>query len=57
MPIYEYECTFCGTKHEKISMMNETKISCDICGAVAEKVPSVPGYRRDHTTKYVDLGT
>lgn len=49
-PIYEWECPFCG--HYKQKMQTEPNIpECDECCTKMNRVPSRPGYRRDHTVK------
>lgn len=50
MPIYEYKCEKCGNDYTILKSILDYKdsVMCD-CGNWAKKVPSVPGYRRDHT--------
>jgi putative FmdB family regulatory protein len=33
MPIYEYQCDDCGTRHEKIVMAHGQKIICPKCAS------------------------
>ena len=42
MPIYEFECEWCGEKFEKFCNINfdESKICCPMCAMVAKKVIS-----------------
>jgi len=51
MPIYEYRCIKCGHVVEKvINFHDKNKVfNCDKCGGWTVKVPSIPGFRRDHT--------
>lgn len=48
MPIFEYMCRD-GHTTERISNKCDRKVIKCSCGSLAVLVPSVPGYRRDHT--------
>ena len=43
MPIFEYECSYCGRQFEEFHKINESsgKSWCDVCGNVAFKLPSL----------------
>jgi putative FmdB family regulatory protein len=49
MPIYEFKCTNCNFRFEKLMKYKEYKVLCPICRCSVIKEVSVPGYRRDHT--------
>jgi len=42
MPIYEFLCSACQHRFEKISSMGDTSSPCPLCGAAAGKAISVP---------------
>jgi putative FmdB family regulatory protein len=43
MPLYEYECTACHKRTEKIQKFSEPEITvCPKCGGVLERVISAP---------------
>jgi putative FmdB family regulatory protein len=44
MPIYEFVCTECGEKIDKIVSVGTTKIKCDKCDGEAYKVMSAPSF-------------
>ena len=48
MPIKKHRCDRCGEVVEKF-YHRATKVDCPVCGYVMKCIPSVPGYRRDHT--------
>lgn len=48
MPIYNYACTFCGARVERYLRFDKAP-PCPECTGFMVKVPSTPGYRRDHT--------
>jgi len=60
MPIYEYECNFCGHKLDKIQKFSDDPITtCPECREEKlEKVISAPGFRFKgdgwHETDYKD---
>lgn len=47
MPIYEYECTSCGLRHEAIQKMSDAPlVDCPSCNkAELKKLVSAPGFR------------
>lgn len=50
MPIYEFQCSKCDRKIEKILSISESnkKIKCDYCkNAFAKRVVSAPSFRLD----------
>lgn len=50
MPIYEYECLFCGNVEERYFKQGDyAPVYCSICNNQTIKIPSLTGYRRDHT--------
>jgi putative FmdB family regulatory protein len=51
MPIYSYQCIKCGNKMDKFHkhMVRGATMVCPLCDADMKLVPSVTGYRRDHT--------
>jgi putative FmdB family regulatory protein len=54
MPIYEYQCTTCGTLNEYLSKMGVTAegLACKTCGAATlEKKLSVANVKVVHKTK------
>lgn len=42
MPIYEYYCSSCQQRFEKLSRMSDTNQPCPGCGQLAPKAISVP---------------
>jgi putative FmdB family regulatory protein len=38
MPIYEYVCEECQTRHERIVMSNGSKVECPKCGSNRQTV-------------------
>jgi len=49
VPIFEYKCYRCGHKFEKLSHGYKELVTCPDCKGMCAKIPSVPGFRRDHT--------
>jgi putative FmdB family regulatory protein len=51
MPLYDFECEFCGKKFEAFDTMDGGVIICPACGSVEDVVRHIgtPGYRTDHT--------
>lgn len=45
MPIFEYVCERCKTKHEEIVLGKEKEITCPVCTTKMEKVPSVCSFK------------
>ena len=46
-PLYEFECSKCGTKSEKLVKMDTDHIECT-CGSKAIKVTSLPANPQFH---------
>jgi putative FmdB family regulatory protein len=38
MPIYEYVCEECQTRHERIVMSNGSKVECPKCGSKRQSI-------------------
>jgi len=38
MPIYEYQCEECGTRHEKLVMAKGQEIICPKCASVKQAI-------------------
>jgi putative FmdB family regulatory protein len=54
MPLYEYECTKCGHRFEKIQKFSDKKISkCPQCGGRVEQVLSAPAVQFKGSGWYV----
>ena len=54
MPLYEYKCTKCGNKFEKIESVSASEIKkCPKCGARAERVLNAPAIQFKGTGWYV----
>lgn len=51
MPIYTYLCSFCGAKFEKLVREHSESgwAFCEECSGFSFKIPSKPGFRKDHT--------
>jgi len=48
MPILTHKCPVCGYIVEKFHRRPQ-KFMCEFCGNEMKVIPSVTGYRRDHT--------
>lgn len=54
MPIYEYKCTSCGSKVEKLQKFSEAPLKvCESCGGEMEKLWSLSGFQFKGTGWYV----
>lgn len=54
MPLYEYKCTKCGSKFEKIESVTASEIKkCPKCGARSERVLNAPAIQFKGTGWYV----
>lgn len=54
MPLYEYECTKCGHRFEKIQKFSDRKITkCPECGGRVEQVLSAPAVQFKGSGWYV----
>ncbi len=54
MPLYEYKCTKCGSKFEKIESVSASEIKkCPKCGARSERVLNAPAIQFKGTGWYV----
>ncbi len=49
MPLYEYECTACGTIFQEISRFDAEPSPCPLCNSEAMRVFSIPHLRTDST--------
>ena len=50
MAILKFRCILCGHTTEKY-YSKPVAVYCERCATVCELMPSIPGYRRDHTVK------
>jgi putative FmdB family regulatory protein len=54
MPLYEYQCTKCGHRFEKIQKFSDRKIKkCPECGGPVEQVISAPAVQFKGSGWYV----
>jgi putative FmdB family regulatory protein len=54
MPLYEYQCTKCGHRFEKIQKFSDKKIKkCPQCGGLVEQVISAPAVQFKGSGWYV----
>lgn len=53
MPIYEYECTFCGYRFERVMKISEAAPACPVCGA-AETKKLVTPFRTNAWSTFLD---
>lgn len=54
MPLYEYQCTKCGHRFEKIQKFSDKKIkTCPECGGSVEQVISAPAVQFKGSGWYV----
>ena len=54
MPLYEYQCTKCGHRFEKIQKFSDKKIKkCPECGGPVEQVISAPAVQFKGSGWYV----
>lgn len=54
MPLYEYQCTKCGHRFEKIQKFSDKKIrKCPQCGGPVEQVISAPAVQFKGSGWYV----
>ena len=54
MPLYEYQCTKCGHRFEKIQKFSDKKIKkCPECGGAVEQVISAPAVQFKGSGWYV----
>lgn len=45
MPIYEFLCPACQHPQEEICARNTTTVPCEVCGAEAQRVPSLSHFK------------
>lgn len=54
MPIYEYQCTKCGHRLERLQRLSDDPLSdCPECGGALEKLLSAPAFQFKGTGWYV----
>ena len=54
MPIYEYECTECGTRTERLILHGDSSVkACDVCGGELRKLLSAPAFQFKGSGWYV----
>ncbi len=46
MPIYEYQCTACGTRLEALQKISDPPLTeCGSCGGKLQRLPSAPAFQ------------
>ena len=54
MPLYEYECTACGHRFERIQKFSDAPIeTCPVCGGAVQKLVSSPAFQFKGSGWYV----
>jgi putative FmdB family regulatory protein len=54
MPLYEYECTACGHRFERIQKYSDAPIdACPVCGGAVRKLISSPAFQFKGSGWYV----
>ena len=54
MPLYEYQCTKCGHRFERIQKFSDPAIeTCPVCGGQVEKLLSAPAFTFKGTGFYI----
>jgi putative FmdB family regulatory protein len=54
MPLYEYECTACGHRFERIQKFADAPLdSCPVCGGALQKLVSSPAFQFKGSGWYV----
>jgi putative FmdB family regulatory protein len=54
MPLYEYQCTECGVRFEKIQKFSDPLVdTCPTCGGKVEKLLSAPAFTFKGTGFYI----
>jgi putative FmdB family regulatory protein len=54
MPLYEYQCTKCGVRFEKIQKFSDPLVdTCPTCGGKVEKLLSAPAFTFKGTGFYI----
>lgn len=54
MPLYEYQCTKCGVRFEKIQKFSDPLVdTCPTCGGKVEKLLSAPAFAFKGTGFYI----
>lgn len=53
MPIYEYQCTVCGERSERMQRWDEPPPACPACGGVVKKLASAPAVQFKGSGWYV----
>ena len=53
MPLYEYECSACGRRFERMQKFSDPVESCPACGGSVEKLVSSPAFQFKGSGWYV----
>ena len=54
MPLYEYQCTKCGHRFERIQKFSDPLVeTCPVCGGKVEKLLSAPAFTFKGTGFYI----
>jgi putative FmdB family regulatory protein len=53
MPLYDYECTRCGHRFERVMKVGETELACPACGTEETKRRLAP-FRTNAWSTFLD---
>jgi putative FmdB family regulatory protein len=54
MPLYEYQCTRCGARFERLQKLSDPPVTeCPVCGGPVEKMVSSPAFQFKGSGWYV----